>query len=70
MIKRYYIDTSVFGGYFDAEFEETTKRLFSQISKRGVKILYSELTKNELVNAPDRVKDFVNSIPVDGSAEK
>jgi predicted nucleic acid-binding protein len=65
MIKKYYIDTSVFGGYYDSEFEEATKRLFNQISKRGIRILYSELTKNELVNAPDRVRDFVNSIPGD-----
>ena len=65
MIKRYYIDTSVFGGYFDSEFEETTKRLFNQIVKQGIKIIFSELTSNELVNAPDKVKDFVNSLPDD-----
>lgn len=65
MIKRYYIDTSVFGGYFDSEFEETTKKLFGQIDRQGIKILFSELTRNELVNAPDKVKDFVNSLPDD-----
>ncbi|MCX6256529.1 MAG: PIN domain protein [Bacteroidia bacterium] len=54
---------SVFGGYFDAEFEEKTKIFFKQIINKGVKILYSELTKNELVNAPDQVKDFVNALP-------
>jgi predicted nucleic acid-binding protein len=63
MTKKYYIDTSVFGGYFDSEFEEMTKKLFDQISKQGVKIMYSELTKNELINAPEKVKDFVKSIP-------
>lgn len=65
MIKKYYIDTSVFGGYFDTEFEEMTKRLFDQISKLGVRIINSELTKNELINAPEKVKDFVKSIQND-----
>jgi predicted nucleic acid-binding protein len=65
MVKRYYTDTSVFGGYFDSEFKGTTQRLFQQISKRGIKILYSELTRNELINAPDNVRDYVNSLPDD-----
>ena len=63
MITRFYLDTSVFGGYYDTEFEEITKKLFGQIVKDGVKIIYSELTKNELINAPDRVKDFIKSLP-------
>jgi len=62
---KYYIDTSVFGGYFDTEFEEITKMLFDQIKNRGIKILYSELTKNELINAPENVKNFVKSLPED-----
>ena len=57
------MDTSVFGGYYDTEFEEITKKLFDQIVKDGIKIMYSELTKNELINAPDRVKDFIKSLP-------
>jgi len=57
------LDTSVFGGYYDTEFEEITKKLFDQIVKDGIKIMYSELTKNELINAPDRVKDFIKSLP-------
>lgn len=63
MIKKYYIDTSVFGGYFDAEFDTTTKKLFEQIASKQIRILYSELTKNELANAPANVKNFVNSLP-------
>ncbi len=63
MITRFYLDTSVFGGYYDTEFEEITKKLFDQIVKDGIKIMYSELTKNELINAPDRVKDFIKSLP-------
>ena len=32
MKQRLYIDTSVFGGFFDEEFEEYTKPLFDRIS--------------------------------------
>jgi len=63
MIIRYYLDTSVFGGYYDTEFDEITKKLFEQIEIHGIKILYSELTKNELISAPEKVKRFIESIP-------
>lgn len=65
MKQRYYLDASVFGGYFDSEFKEATKRLFKEINSKQIKIIYSELTKNELINAPDNVKMFVNDIPED-----
>ena len=65
MVIRYYIDTSVFGGYFDYEFEDATKQLFDKILKNGIKILYSELTENELESAPEKVKDFIRDLPKD-----
>lgn len=65
MIARYYIDTSVFGGYFDVEFEDATRQLFEKISKEGIKILYSELTENELENAPEKIKDFIRGLKKD-----
>jgi len=39
MIRKVYIDTSVFGGYFDMEFEEQTKPFFDNINSRQIKIL-------------------------------
>ena len=63
MITKFYVDTSVFGGYFDPEFEEATRNFFEELRYKGKYILYSELTRNELVNAPERVKEFVNSLP-------
>lgn len=38
MIKRYYIDTSVFSGYFDSEFEMTTIELFEQMDRQGINL--------------------------------
>jgi predicted nucleic acid-binding protein len=63
MRPKYYIDTSVFGGYFDKEFEFITKQLFTSILKENTRILYSELTESELRNAPQIVKDFIIGLP-------
>ena len=63
MIKKYYIDTSVFGGYFDTEFEDITKQLFKEILNGEIVILYSVMTESELVDAPEKIKDFVRSLP-------
>ena len=63
MKKRYYKDTSVFGGYFDQEFAVTTKELFAEIQKSETIILISEMTENELSEAPGSVKDFVKILP-------
>jgi hypothetical protein len=35
MIKKIYIDTSVFGGYFDEEFKKETKYFIEEILKRN-----------------------------------
>jgi predicted nucleic acid-binding protein len=34
MRPRIYIDTSVIGGYYDEEFEESTKKFFERIENR------------------------------------
>ncbi|VAW27626.1 hypothetical protein MNBD_BACTEROID06-1703 [hydrothermal vent metagenome] len=60
--QRIYIDTSVFGGYFDSEFEEFTKPLFDRIEKGEFIILYSPVTQDELENAPSRVRSLVTSL--------
>ncbi len=59
MKQRIYIDTSVFGGYFDDEFAEHTKPLFKRLKNNEFKLLFSSVTQDELNNAPKRVKDLV-----------
>ncbi len=61
-MERIYLDTSVFGGFFDIEFEKWTKILFEKIYQGKYKILYSKLTDRELFPAPKRVKDLVLTI--------
>ena len=58
-----YIDTSVIGGYFDIEFEKETKMLFESIFNNEFHIIYSTVTEDELINAPEKVKELLSSIP-------
>ncbi len=63
MIQRVYIDTSVIGGCFDQEFAEWSNRLFEDF-KQGRRIaVISDLTIDELSDAPQQVKDNFESIP-------
>jgi predicted nucleic acid-binding protein len=62
-MEKIYLDTSVFGGYFDAEFEVWTKILFDKIIAGEYKILYSRLIDIELASAPEKVREFVDTLP-------
>lgn len=65
MKQRIYIDTSVFGGYFDEEFMEHTIPLFDRIYSGEYVVLYSTVTQEELENAPEKIKDLVKKIKVE-----
>jgi len=63
MIQRVYIDTSVIGGCFDVEFEEWSNRLFKDF-KTGKRIaVVSDITLDELTDAPEKVRDNFETIP-------
>ena len=62
-MKRIYLDTSVFGGYFEPEFQLWTKILFEKIIRGEFVLLFSELTNAELQGAPQKVKDLILKIP-------
>ena len=57
------MDTSVFGGYFEPEFELWTKVLFDRISKGDFKVIVSRLTDIELENAPEQDRNLALSLP-------
>jgi predicted nucleic acid-binding protein len=63
MIKRIYIDTSVFGGYFDREFEKETLPFFDNILKNRIIILVSEILELEVYRAPEYLQIFFESLP-------
>ncbi len=62
MKQRLYIDTSVFGGYFDEEFEAFTKPLFDRILKGEFVIFFSTVTQEELTDAPKNVQELVKTL--------
>jgi predicted nucleic acid-binding protein len=67
MKQRLYIDTSVFGGYYDEEFAEFTKPLFERLQKGEFKLIFSTVTQDELTFAPANVKKLVENIKVENT---
>lgn len=62
--QRLYIDTSVFGGFYDEEFAEFTIPLFDRLNNGEFKLLFSNVTQDELENAPERVRNLVKNLKV------
>jgi predicted nucleic acid-binding protein len=65
MKPRLYFDTSVFGGVYDEEFEETSALLFEKVKLGQIICVYSNLTETELKNAPQLVRDYFADLPKD-----
>jgi hypothetical protein len=61
-IARLYLDTSVFGGYYDAEFSEDTQILFEKIYLGQFQVVYSSTTEDELLGAPEKVKQLLPNL--------
>lgn len=62
MIKSAYLDTSVFGGYFDEEFSSDTIPFFERITEDRITVVVSELLEDELSGAPTFVKALFDKI--------
>lgn len=60
--QRIYFDTSVYGGYFDKEFDEWTKPLFERINNGEFTILLSTMLDEELEFAPKRINDLLSNL--------
>ena len=61
MIKRIYIDTSVFGGNFDEEFSTDTIPFFDRVRNGEITIIVSDILEAELLGAPDFVRQLLDS---------
>ncbi|OLY64295.1 PIN domain protein [Leptospira santarosai] len=57
-IERVYVDTSVYGGYFDKEFAEQTEKFFEEVDRGKFKLVISPLVTWELRNSPIWVREF------------
>ena len=60
---KFYVDTSVWGGHEDEEFEEWTIPFFEQARQGRFTIVLSDVTLRELMPAPKRVRQLTDSIP-------
>ena len=67
--QRFYFDTSVFGGVYDEEFEESSIQLFEKVKLGQIVCLYSALSEVELSLAPENVRSFFEGLPT-GHMEK
>jgi len=67
--QRIYIDTSIVGGFFDAEFEKETKLLFKRLENKKIIFVVSDILLDELENAPSNVKYLLDNYD-DNSLEK
>jgi hypothetical protein len=66
---RVYIDTAVFGGYFDEEFEDSSKKFFGAVRLGKIIPLISDTLVAELVGAPDQVQDLLQGV-IDAGCER
>jgi len=60
---KFYVDTSVWGGYDDDEFEEWTVPFFEQAKQGRFIIVLSDVTLREIEPAPPRIRELAQSIP-------
>ena len=60
--QRLYLDTSVFGGYYDEEFQEFTKPLFERINKGEFIVLFSAVLQKELEPAPEKIIKLIKQL--------
>ena len=62
---KFYVDTSVWGGYYDKEFSEWTIPFFEQARQGKITIVLSDITIGELQDAPEDVRRLPETIPPD-----
>jgi len=63
---KFYIDTSVFGGYYDLKFLEDTRAFFRYALESNSELLYSDITEEELKGAPQNVRELEKDLKVEG----
>lgn len=60
---RIYTDTSVFGGPFDEEFSEPSRRFFEEVCQGRYALLISDVTTREIQKGPPHVRQFFLALP-------
>ena len=60
---KFYVDTSVWGGFEDKEFSEWTIPFFEQAKMGKFTIVLSDVTIGELEKAPESIRELPTTIP-------
>ena len=55
---RVYVDTSVFGGIFDEEFQAGSAAFFEKARSGEIALVISSIVSDELRDAPEKVRSF------------
>jgi hypothetical protein len=63
MVQRFFVDTSVFGGVYEPEFERESNLIFDMVKGGRVVCVYSNAVEDELANAPEKVWEFFEGLP-------
>jgi hypothetical protein len=67
---RVHADTSVFGGWFDPEFDAATQRFFEGVRRGNVRLVVSVAVRDEIARSPEHVRRlFAALVPVTEVAE-
>ena len=59
---KFYLDTSVFGGYWDEIFKEDTIAFLEYAEESNAVLIYSDVTEEEIEGAPQRVRQLVQEL--------
>jgi predicted nucleic acid-binding protein len=61
-IPQIYADTSVFGGFFDEEFRDTSRTFFEQVREGRFSLVTSALVQEEIDPAPSEVRQLFSDM--------
>ena len=59
-----YVDTSVFGGFFDREFSDSSKIFFDEIKRQRFTLVTSAVVQAEIEPSPENVRKLFNKMIV------
>ena len=60
---RIYIDTSVFGGYFEPEFSTASRALIADVRSGKTIAIVSDIVAGELLRSPEQVRHVMEGLP-------
>lgn len=60
---RIYVDNSVFGGVYDEEFADTSKRFFDRVHRGDYLVVVSQIVFDEIEDAPAIVQQVLKDLP-------